>query len=271
MKLGIFTIVLDGMPFIQHHLRTFDKLPFDWRWCVAEGASMNGADTRWCQPQEPRHSEDGTLEYLCNINSHPGLALVTQKDWPSKTHMCNAALEKLFDCDVLLEVDVDEFHSVQNITTIVKLFQTDPNLAVIRMPCRYFVGPDLVCEGEGCWSNRASEWVRAWRFNPSYKFTTHEPPSLWRGSEFPNGKIMTRKQSQSIGLCFDHFAYATLKQVTYKEKFYGYKGLVNQWKALQNFRDFPVQLNQFFPFVDPIVTVNRLDRRDIPEILRACS
>jgi len=81
---------------------------------------------------------------------------------------------------------------------------------------------------------------------------------------------MTRDQSKRHGLTFDHFAYATLKQVTYKEKFYGYEGLVEQWKALQNFREFPVQLNQFFPFVDSKVMVKRLDPSDIPPILNAC-
>ena len=137
------------------------------------------------------------------------------------------------------------------------------------MPCRYFVGPDLVCVGEGCWSNKASEWVRAWRFKAGYKFTSHEPPSLWPRDCI--GNIMNRKQSMAHGLSFDHFAYATLKQVEYKEQFYGYKGLVEQWKALQEHTGFPVRLNKFFPFVDSIVTVKRLDPRDIPPILRACS
>ncbi len=268
MKLGIFTIVLDGMPFIQHHLKTFEQLPFDWHWSIAEGSAQNKADTFWCRPQERRHSLDGTVEYLDSIEGDK-VSMVSDKDWENKTVMCNSALLSLEDCNVLLQVDVDEFHSVDNIKKIVHQFTSQPDLGAIRLPCRYFVGPDLVCQGDNCWSNRGTEWCRAWRFKPTYQFKTHEPPALWPRDTV--GRIITRQTAKEIGLIFDHFAYATLKQVAYKEKFYGYVGLVNQWKALQDHTGFPERLNKFFPFVDGNVTVKRLDPSQIPPILKACS
>lgn len=266
MKLGIFTIVFNGMPFIQHQLPIFQQLPFDWCWSIAEGAAQNGADTAWCKPQAHGHSYDGTLEYIQEIEDGKQTCVISDPDWPHKTEMCNCALARLQDCDVLLQVDVDEFYTPEQIVKIVECFVSEPQLRVIRMPCRYFVGPDIVCEGEGCWSNKAAEWIRAWRFRKGCEFITHEPPSLdcqWEG------RIMTKKQSRERGLVFDHYGYATLKQVEYKERFYGYTGLVNQWKALQAHQNFPVQLNQFFSFVDPIVTVRRLDHSAVPVILRS--
>jgi len=38
-------------------------------------------------------------------------------------------------------------------------------------------------------------------------------------------------------------------QALYKEKFYGYHGLLGQWKALQEHQDFPVPLSRFFSHV----------------------
>src|SRR5262249_19955871 len=158
--------------------------------------------------------------------------------------------------------------TVENLMKLARFFQDNKELAVIRLPCRFFVGRDLVCEGEGGWSNRPSEWIRAWRFNKACRFTTHEPPSLWRGPGFPNGQIMNRQQAKAAGLIFDHYAYATLKQVTYKERFYGYRGLVNQWQALQRHQDFPVRLCEFFPWVENQIMVQRLEPENIPSILR---
>jgi hypothetical protein len=250
----IFTIVLDGMPFIQAHYDIFKQLSVPWEWHISEGACGNTHCTSWCQPQEQRNSQDGTFEYLVALEmKDPRVHLTTSTAWPNKLAMVNHAIKDIKEPCALLEVDADEIHSVLNIERIHNLLITSPWLGGIQMPCRYFVGPDLLCVGENCWSNRATEWYRAFAFEPGMEFVRHEPP-VW-----PTKKIvMTRGQARAFGLTFDHYAYATREQVVYKEKFYGYKGLVEQWEALQAQTTFPVRLDAFFPFATPSPKVIRI-------------
>ncbi len=60
---------------------------------------------------------------------------------------------------------------------------------------------------------------------------------------------MTKEVSKTLVGKFNHYAYATEAQVAYKEKFYGYKGLLEGWLRLQEQRMFPVFLRDFFPQV----------------------
>jgi hypothetical protein len=248
----IFTIVLDGEPFIERHLPIFNQLMIPWQWLIAEGSAGNTACTKWCKPQRHRLSEDGTAEYLASITD-PRVKYVGSMDWPNKCVMVNSLVLQIKEPCVLLEVDADEIHTAENIERIHEIFRTHHSLGAIRMPCRYFVGPDLLCEGENCWSNRHTEWERAWRYRPGTQFFSHEPPRY----PYP-GVMMTRAMAQEYGLTFDHFAYATEAQAAYKEKFYGYTGLVEQWRRLQEWQDFPVSLDKFFPFAKPSPMVARI-------------
>src|SRR4029077_15702799 len=94
MKLAIFTIVLDGRPFIEQHLPIFQQLNFDWKWVVIEGTAQNNVSTQWCQPQKPRLSKDGTTQYLRSITDKRVLYLHSTK-WESKDAMVAAALTEI--------------------------------------------------------------------------------------------------------------------------------------------------------------------------------
>lgn len=255
MKLVIFTIVLDGMPYITWHLPIFEKLTCDWQWIVIEGAAKNNGSTKWCNQQEERMSDDGTHEYLKELALKDGrIEFLFLNSWESKDDMVNTAVKEVPGPCVLMQIDADEIHTPENIDKIVQLFTDDPDLGAIQMPCKFFVGSRLICHGEDCWSNRTFEWTRAWRFEPGMHFLTHEPPRMDRIL----GRMMERDEAKSHGLSFDHYAYALKKQAEYKEKFYGYDGLVNQWTALQVHDHFPEPLQRFFPFVDDKVMVDRL-------------
>lgn len=60
---------------------------------------------------------------------------------------------------------------------------------------------------------------------------------------------MEREESKQHGLSFLHYAYALEKQVQFKQQYYGYSNLVNQWRSLQNNKVWPARLSRFFPFV----------------------
>jgi hypothetical protein len=242
------------MPYIKWHLPVFRKLKCPWRWIIVEGPAMNNGSTKWCQSQPLGWSTDGTNEYFTAINDEKHVQHWAREAWDSKDEMANFALSTIDYPCVVMQIDADEIHTPENIDKIVELFTNDPQLGAIRMPCRFFVGPRLVCIGQDCWSSRWFEWDRAWRFAPGIEFLSHEPPRL----NYYLGRIMEREEAKTHRLSFDHYAYALRKQVEYKEKFYGYKGLTNQWKALQAQTHFPEPLQRFFPFVDDKVMVDRL-------------
>ena len=247
MKLVAFTIVLDGEPFIERHLPVFQQLTIPWQWIVVEGAAGNTADTSWCQPQEPRLSVDGTHEYLRSVRHHQ-FKHIYKPRWANKTMMCNTALEDIDEPCVLMQIDADEIWRAQQLEMIVSLFVDDVELESIKFACRYFVGRGLMLQGEDCYGDYPYEWTRAWRFFPGDRFISHEP-SILSGIHQKPQRPMTKKLSRELGLVFDHFPYFTEAQVAYKEKFYSYAGLLDQWRALQRNKDFPVPLSRFFSHV----------------------
>lgn len=245
--LNILTLAFQAEPWIEKHLPIFEKLTIPWHWVVVHGPANNGGSTAWCQPQPPGLSTDGTDEYLESLllSSHPNFTLIDRELWGSKDEMVSAALRMFDKPGVLLEIDSDEIWLAEQIEKIVQLFESDPSLGAMAFFCRYFVGPDLVCVGEDCWSNKRYDWIRAWRYEPGIKVVSHEPPKFDRML----GRMMELEEARSHGLVFDHMAYVLEKQVAYKEKFYGYAGAVEGWRRLQAHTQFPVPLRQFFSWL----------------------
>src|SRR4029077_3215178 len=156
MKLAVATLVLDGEPWIEKHLPTFANTYLRWNWIVVHGSCQNQGSTRWCRTQEPRFSGDGTAEYLASIASDdPRITLIESADWKSKDDMINAAVERIKEPCVLMQIDADEIYTPKNLERVVEEFMSDDSLGAIQMRCRYFVGPDLICIGDNCWSNKS--------------------------------------------------------------------------------------------------------------------
>lgn len=245
--LNIFTIVLNGGDYLKRHLPVFEQLTIPWKWIIAHGPANNGGSTKWCTPQKPGLSTDGTTEYIRSIAGHPNIWIEQGELWPSKDDMCNTALARMDQAGVLMQVDSDEIWTSAQLEEIVRLFQDFPQVGSMRFNCNYFVGPDLVAVGEDAWGGNDNSWLRAWRFTPGMRFKTHEPPVL----EGANGYCMTRHETARCGLVFDHFAYATEAQVRYKQGYYGpaYSKAVAGWRRLQAQQDFPTPLRQFFPWL----------------------
>lgn len=252
--LNIFTIALDAIPFIRHHLGEFQKLTIPWRWAIVEGVAEPAGCTSWCKPMEPRLSIDGTTEYLESISSQ-NVRVFQSKSWPGKLAMVNQALAAFDQEGVLMQIDADEIWKAWQLEAIYRQFQSFPHIGAMQFYCRYYVGPNLVTVGDDCYGNQANEWERAWRYTPGKQFQSHEPP------QFPHGLvIVTKHDTQRSGLIFDHLAYVSEKQVRFKEKYYGYKGAVDAWKKLQKHAEFPAKLQDFLPWVDATVSVNRIEQ-----------
>lgn len=270
LPIHFFTIVLNGRPFIEHHIREFAQLPFRWHWHIVEGVAELKHDTAWSVgagghvPDDLHRgglSNDGTSEYLDDlVRRYPDRVTVYRKPdgkfWEGKLEMVNAPLAKVREECLLWQVDADELWTAEQIERARKLFQARPDKTAAFYFCHYFVGPNLVTTTRDTYGNHTSyEWLRTWRFTPDCRWTAHEPPRLCRTK--PDGTSVDiatinpfrHRETDALDLVFQHFAYATEEQARFKEAYYGYAQAVEQWRGLQARQKFPARLREHFGWV----------------------
>lgn len=254
MTLHVFTIVLDGMPWIAYHLPVLNKLSVDWHWHIIEGVAKPVACTAWCKRLKPRLSNDGTSEYLDSISGHPNISLYRKEEWEGKIEQVNAPCHHYNDGDIVMEIDSDEIWTTRQLESVVQILSTSVDRNRAAFFCRYFFGPNIVITSkEGYGNHGLYEWRRAWKVKKGFAFTKHEPPISNQ-----DGSLITREETEQLGLVFDHYAYATEKQVAFKEKYYGYRRAVQSWNMLQNNSVWPAELHNFMPWVKPGVIVDKI-------------
>jgi ADP-heptose:LPS heptosyltransferase len=269
LPIHFLTIVLNGQPFIRHHLPVFQKLSCPWHWHIVEGLAQHVLDTAWCarnggQLPASLHREglshDGTSEYLDELKrDFPGQISIYRpppgKFWEGKLAMVNAPLPHIRDQGLLWQVDSDELWTTTQIEQARKLFAAHPEATAAYYLCDYFFGPEIASRRGGVFGNFANEWLRTWRFVPGDRWTAHEPPTLARLG--PDGQWrdlaqlapLARDVTAAAGLVFQHFAYATEAQAEFKDAYYGYRQAVARWRQLQA-QPSGARVRRFLPWVE---------------------
>ncbi|MEY3866720.1 MAG: hypothetical protein RLZZ338_611 [Cyanobacteriota bacterium] len=277
LPVNFFTIVLNGEPFIRYHIEVFKQLPFKWHWHIVEGVAELKHDTAWSvslggQVTNEIHrngrSNDGTTEYLDKLKQqYPDNITIYRKPegifWDGKREMVNAPLVNINQECLLWQVDVDELWTKEQICTTRQIFIDNPTKTAAWYWCWYFVGEDLVISTRNCYAhNPNQEWLRTWRFKPGMNWQKHEPPCLgelggdgeWHDVAAVNP--FRHEETEKQGLVFQHFAYVMIKQLRFKETYYGYKDAVLQWSQLQKQTQFPVLLRDYVGWVHDETMVN---------------
>ena len=288
VPIHFFTIVLNGEPFIRHHLDLFRKLPFRWHWHIIEGVADLKHDTAWSLSNgghvgERFHSDglsvDGTTAYLDRIaGEFPEHITLYRKPkgrfWDGKLEMVNAPLVNLSEQCLLWQIDADELWTAHQIETMHAMFQSNPDKTAAYFFCHFFVGPQLVTVTRNTYGNHTGyEWLRIWRYSPGDFWRSHEPPRLVRSNS--SGGVVdlgvanpfSHAETESRGLVFQHYAYATEEQVRFKESYYGYKNAVRQWQRMQNARCFPVKLKNYLSWVKDETQVATVQARGIHPLM----
>lgn len=283
LPIHFFTIVLNGEPFIRHHLDRFKQLDVPWHWHIIEGVADLKHDTAWSLVHGGRipgkyHqgglSVDGTSAYLDQVaKENPHTVTVYRKTdggfWDGKLDMVNAPLVNLPEQCLLWQIDADELWESEQIKTAHRMFETAPERTAAFFHCHFFVGPDLVTTSIDRYShNTAYEWIRLWRYEKGMQWKSHEPPRLMRRQgagwvDLAKVSPFTHKETEAAGLVFSHYAYALASQVRFKEEYYGYKGAERQWKKLQGSKVFPVKLSSYFGWVRDDTMVDRVENRTL--------
>ncbi|MEQ1824302.1 MAG: hypothetical protein ABL921_00055 [Pirellula sp.] len=272
LPIHFFTIVLNGQPFIRYHLDRMRALTVPWHWHIVEGLADLKHDTSWSvhygaklptDVVQSGRSVDGTSEYLDQIaREHPGQITIyrapNERVWDGKLEMVAAPLANIQEECLLWEIDADELWTTDQFHTMHQLFSKNPERKAAIFFCHYFVGPNRVINRLRRYAE--IEWRRAWRFKPGMRWLAHEPPVL--AEPRPNSNkwvdVATMKpfwpfELEAHGLVFQHFAYVTPEQLEFKERYYGYKNIFQDWQRLQQHDTFPVRLREFFdwPWVHP--------------------
>ena len=283
LPVHFFTIVLNGEPFIRHHIEAFRQLPFEWHWHIVEGVAELNHDTGWSKAAGGRipaalhrHglSVDGTTEYLDALKrQYPENITIYRppagRFWDGKREMVNAPLPNLTRECLLWQVDADELWTQAQILRTRSLFLSHPEKTAAYFFCHYFVGPELLITSRDTYGNNSSyEWLRVWRYQPGDSWVAHEPPRLCRDElDIASLNSFRHAETEAFGLVFQHYAYALESQIAFKESYYGYAGAVAQWRQLQAARQFPQRLSDYFAWVKDGAVVNTLASAGLKRIV----
>jgi ADP-heptose:LPS heptosyltransferase/2-polyprenyl-3-methyl-5-hydroxy-6-metoxy-1,4-benzoquinol methylase len=283
LPVHFFTIVLNGRPFIEHHLDVFKRLPFRWHWHIVEGVADLAHDTAWSKAHGGRISgglhrnglsNDGTMEYLDSIERQfPDRITISRKPgalWDGKLEMVNAPLARLNEECLLWEVDADELWTEDQIIRARALFLARPDKTAAYYLCHCFVGRNLVTTTLNTHGNYMdSKWLRTWYFRPGDHWTSHEPPRLVRTlaggavADVASLNPIRQAETEAHRLVFQHYAYATEAQLRFKEVYYGYARAVQQWHRLQRADRFPLRLADYFDWVKDAAAVDTVESQGI--------
>jgi predicted O-methyltransferase YrrM len=265
IPIHLFTIVLNGEPFIRHHIEEFKKLSGDWHWHIVEGVAALKYDTAWSVPNggkipDDMHrkglSKDGTTEYLNElIQNNPGKVTVYRLQggqiWDGKVAMVSAPLPYIKEECILVQVDSDELWRAEQLETLRDMFAENPSRTGAYMHCHYFVGPRKFVPQLNVWATDPHDWPRAWRYQPGMKWWSHEPAALAnaQGQDVVRINPFTRDETLARGVYFEHFSYVLAEQVRFKQNYYGYKDAVKKWENLQLTKG-PVKPKDYLPWAN---------------------
>lgn len=290
LPIHFFTIVLDGEPFIRHHIEVLGKLRVPWHWHIVEGLAALTHDTAWGADNGGRaptevyptgRSGDGTSSYLDSlVKEFPDKVTVYRKPlgrlWDGKIEMVRAPLSQIRESCLLWQVDSDELWTAEQIHTMHVMFSSNPERFAAWFWCHYFVGPNRVVASRNCYTqNPKQEWLRVWRYQPGMQWVAHEPPILAaqtaEGKSYNVGHLnpFLHSETEAAGLVFQHMSYTTEAQVRFKELYYGYSGAVERWRNLQSDKASHVLLRKHLPWVKDSTIVEFADRKGIIPLMAA--
>ncbi|KAH8096141.1 glycosyl transferase [Aureococcus anophagefferens] len=282
-RLVVFTLLLNGMPFITHHRKVLDKLELPraarapgrrparrrrWEWHVVEGVAAGRADAARPYAEDPIPasfhrgglSVDGSSEYVDGLAASDARVVVHRPRkggfWRDKGEMAAAALNAASPGPgaLLLQLDVDELWTADALGAALRLLG-DSDLTCAYFHCHFLVGPKLAtATPRGYGHSDAYEWLRLWRADPDDVFwASHAPPRLalrtgagWE--PLAGARCLGHNATAAAGAVFTHHAYVAERQVAFKERFYGYAGAVDGWRRLQAAEP-PVPLADYLPWV----------------------
>jgi FkbM family methyltransferase len=224
-KFSFVTIVLNGMPFLEHALRAV--YDFAHEIIIVEGAVTN------CRfaAQPDGSSVDGTVECIRRFPDPQKKIRLLQGAWPEKCEMQNAALS-LVTGDYVWLMDADEIYRRADLAKIAELLRRDPDITQVNViPDNFWKGFDHLMIAPYFFRPEA-HYRRIFKFKPGAKFTSHRPPTLlWPGETRTTEQMncVPGEITRALGVIPFHYSYVVEAQVAQKIELYHRYGWDKGW------------------------------------------
>ena len=220
------TIVLNGMPFLEHALRAV--YDFAHEIILVEGAVEN---CRFAANSDGS-SKDGTVECIKNFPDPQKKIRLIQGTWPEKCEMQNDALAHVTG-DYVWLMDSDEVYRHADLEKVRQLIQADPSITQLNViPDNFWKGFDHLMVAPR-FLEPAAHYRRIFKFAPGARFTSHRPPTMVH----PGSKLTTEQQhcvsgdqTRALGIAPCHYSYVVEAQVAQKVELYQRYGWAKDWK-----------------------------------------
>lgn len=269
LPLIIYTIVANGWPFITYHLDVLKSLERYYQWHIIEGIAIGRANSK--NPYSRANfseefvyrglSVDGTTTYINKLKKENPENIFVHRPvygdyWRDKKVMIYVTHVIDFSC-VMIEIDVDELWSREQLLKIQELFQEGSRRCMF-FHCHYFITPSYVTITRNKPTHANSyEWLRAWKYDKGDFWTSHAPPYLWHYKSSSSKwvkdfgfKCFRHGFTEANGLVFTHYSYTVDSAMKFKEEFYGRPGLYDKWKAVENHPGpFPLEVSDYFSWL----------------------
>ena len=184
-----FTLILNGEPFIRHHIEVLKQLSFRWHWHIVEGAPELTHDTSWslssggklpAEFHKDGLSVDETSIYLDELAlQYPDNITIYRKQrelWDGKIEMLSQPLKSIYEDCILWQIDSDELWTVEQLETGRAMFLRSPGKSAAFFWCHFFVGDNKVVISRNCNSQSIKqECLRAWSYRPGMKWIAINP------------------------------------------------------------------------------------------------
>ena len=148
LPIRFFTIVLNGMPFLRHHLPVFQQLSVPWEWHIAEGLADLRHDTAWSlrkrwsirkpfrlqssgwlpaadarrRPQHRRHQRISRRNRGCSIHGSKSGASRSARSGTANGKWCKRPAADLKTETLLWQIDSDELWTADQIHAAHEMF-----------------------------------------------------------------------------------------------------------------------------------------------------
>ncbi len=226
-KISFGIIVFNGEPFTRYCIRALYSHAHEI--IIAEGACEGSRGTA----DGEGHSDDGTLELLREIKKNEDgenkITIVTAEDegypngfWPGEKHEQSRAYAKRATGNYLWQVDIDEFYKDEDIESIKKVLECDPEITAISFKQHQFWGGFDYLVDSWLLKRGAEEFHRLFKWGPGYKYISHRPPTVTNDHEadMRGIKWLRAKQTKKMGIYLYHYSFVFPKQVMEKADYY---------------------------------------------------
>ena len=189
-------------------------------------------------------STDDTVE-ICRSFPDPQKKIQNiERDgfWDGKTQMCNVWAQKMTG-DYIWQIDSDEFYLKKDVVKIKELLnKRNPN--AVHFYDHHFwgnVNHIINKETEYLWPNTIP-WKRIFKHDRGSLWLSHEPPEylLSDGSLCNENNVISRIETDCLGIRMFHYSCISRAQAEFKTKFYRRNMYLEMWDKWQSDHSIPL-------------------------------